>query len=232
MLIPLTALIAVPFALAIPAPHLQARASPAAPTPTYTPPMINLPTVTPNPDIDSDHYRTLSGILQTVLQNGIAISNTSWELGTLSESLLEVFNPSLTPFEWDEDSFHRDVPWPMFSVALAALNNYNWTGSPNASGHPGELALYLDPATSPTKLVPQPLLDGAGALGDPNAIGGAIWILARFAERKHVRKQCGLRKAGDYAWAVGNQLQHTRMGPTSANGRSLLCFLPRAGQDG
>ena len=105
----------------------------------------------------------------------------------------------------------------MLKITLAVLTPYNWTGSPNST--PDNLALYLDP-TTPTLLYPQPLDDGAGALGDPMSLGTAVWVLAEFAERDDVREALGTREAGDYAWAVGNQVAYLKAGNTSSNGGS------------
>jgi len=191
--------------------------SSTTPTPTYTPPTVSLPTVTPNPSITSSSYLDLTKKVPTILQHAIAISNVSWELGTLTEALLEVYNPSLTPFAWDPSCFNTDVPDAMIQVTLAALADYNWTGAPNTcSGH---LPEYLNPDTAPVPLRQQAFVQDL-ALGDPNSLGTAVWVLAKLAKRDDVREQYGLRESADYAWAVGNQLEHTRQGNTSANGES------------
>ena len=213
----------LPLALARPTPRSTSCKS-TLPSPSlngsYRPPTITLPSATPNPSISSSTYHTLTNVLPAVLQRGIEISNTSWELGTLSESLLEVYNPSLTPFAYDPSSFGGDVPWPMFSVALDAIASYNWTGSPSSSTSDHNLTDFLDPSATPVQLHPQPLLNGDGALGDPASLGSAIWVVAQFATRDDVRSQYGLRSADDYAWAVGNQLEYLRLGDSSANGGS------------
>ena len=185
-------------------------------TTTYTARAAQLPSVTPNPAITASSYISLTNEIPAVLNNAIEISSHSWEVGALTETLLEVYNPCLTPFEWNDTCFGGDVPWAMFSVLLDAISGYNWTGAP--SSDPNNLADYLDPSTAPTPLIIQPLANGSSSLGDPNSLGPAVWVLARFAQRDDVRGELGLKCAGAYAWAVGNQLGYLKAASTSANG--------------
>lgn len=190
------------------------------PTEAFTPQPISSSPVTPNASITDSSYQTLTTKLPAILNNAISISNTSWELGTLTESLLEVYNPQLTPFDWDPNS--TAIPWDMLNITFNAILDYNWTGSPNST--PANLAQYLD-STTPTPLVPQPLVDGDGSLGDPMSLATAVWVLAKFAvESNEWSSTLGLRQAGEYAWAVGNQVAYLKAGNTSSNGRS--CFSP------
>ena len=182
----------------------------------YTARSVDLPSVTPNPAITASSYISLTNDIPAILNHAVDISSHSWELGTLTEALLEVYNPSLTPFEWDGGAFGGDVPWAMFSVLLDTISGYNWTGAPNSD--PNNLADYLDPSTAPSPLISQPLVSGLGSLGDPNSLGPAVWVLAKFAQRDDVKGELSLRCAGDYAWAVGNQLSYLKAGFTSANG--------------
>ena len=200
-----------------------------SPTPyTYTPPSVTLSTVYANPAISDSSYTDLTNRLPMILQNAVSISTHSWELGTLTQSLLEVYNPALAVFEYNSSAFYGDVPWPMLEVTLASLGDYNFSGSPSDIGDAPDnyLADYLDVSSTPTKLLPQALAPGDGALGDPCALGPAVWVLAKFAGRDDLKDSLGARESADYAWAVGNQLELLREGPTSANGKSTLYFCP------
>lgn len=194
--------------------------SSSSPTPTYSPPSVDLPAVRPGPNVLSPSYQRLTSKLPTILGIAVAISNHSWELGTLTESLLEVYNPQLTPFQYDPTG--SEIPWEMLKVVNAALADYSWTGAP---GSGDDLASFLDNRTSPIPLIFQPLVDGDGSLGDPNALGVATWLLTKYAGNEEVKKALGLRCPADYAWAVGNQLSYTFTGNTSPNGQSSTSSL-------
>jgi hypothetical protein len=130
-----------------------------------------------------------------------------------------VYNPSLTPFDWDDSATEGDVPWAALQVTLAALYETNWTGAPTTNGSSSDdLADYLDSATSSVPLTGATLIDGAGALGDPCSLGPSVWVLAQFCTRDEVRTALGAKSADAYAWAAGNQLEHLLAGNSSANG--------------
>ncbi|GFZ48818.1 hypothetical protein JCM24511_06567 [Saitozyma sp. JCM 24511] len=194
----------------------------------YVPPNVNLSSVQPNSAINSAAYHNLSNQLPVILSNAVSTSNHSWELGTLVETLLEVYNPELTPFGWNPNVANCDtsqVPWAALQIILASLYETNWTGAPS-SGSPGAnsssslqgLANYLNSSTSPTALTGATLIDGDGALGDPCSLGSGVWVLAQFCTRDDVRNALGAKSGESYAWAVGNQLQHLESGTRNDNG--------------
>lgn len=195
---------------------------------SYVPPNVNLSSVQPNSAINSAAYHNLSNQLPVILSNAVSTSNHSWELGTLVETLLEVYNPGLTPFGWNPNVANCDtsqVPWAALQIILASLYETNWTGAPS-SGSPGAnsssslqgLANYLNSSTSPTALTGATLIDGDGALGDPCSLGSGVWVLAQFCTRDDVRNALGAKSGESYAWAVGNQLQHMESGTRNDNG--------------
>jgi hypothetical protein len=187
---------------------------------------VDLLPVSPNTEINSDTYRTLTRQLPTVMTHAIESSKHSWEIGSLVESLLEVYVPRLAPFEFSRAAFNADIPWAALWVVEAWLKDYDWSGSPGNDNNPTsvvDLAQYLDASTSPTGLWPKPLINGDGALGDPVAMGMGVWLLARYAMRPEVRS--GLRSglsSSQLAWACGNQLAYLRQGATSDNGQYAL----------
>lgn len=186
---------------------------------------VTLLALSPNAKIDSDSYKKLTRALPTIMTNAIESSTHSWEVGSLVESLLEVYVPKLGPFEFDRTAFGKDVPWAALWVVEAWLEGYDWTGSPG-NVNPAtvvDLAAYLDGSTSPTPLSPKPLINGDGSLGDPVALGMGVWLLARYAQRTDVRSglTSGLSSA-QLAWACGNQLAYLQQGYTSSNGASVL----------
>jgi hypothetical protein len=177
---------------------------------SYVPPSVNLSSVQPNSAINSASYHNLSDQLPLILKNAVSISNHSWELGTPVETLLEVYNPELTPFGWNPNVANCDtsqVPWAALQIALASLYETDWTGAPS-----------LNSSTSPTALTGATLIDGDGALGDPCSLGSGVWVLAQFCTRDDVRNALGAKSGEAYAWAVGNQLQHMESGTRNDNG--------------
>ena len=172
----------------------------------------------------SDTYDRLTGLMPTVLQNALSITDQSWELGTLVEAILEVYYPATAPFEFSYSSLTENPPYEALKVVVNSMAEYDWSAGPSASSNDssvkGGLGVYLDSDTSPTPLSPRALLDGAGALGDPCAVGPGAWTLATFLTRGDVgiRLKVEKRTAKDYAWAVGNQLQYLMNGPKSDNG--------------
>lgn len=192
---------------------------------------VTLLPLRPNNKIDSASYTNLTKILPTIMTNAIESSTHSWEVGSLVESLLEVYVPKLGPFEFDRTAFAKDVPWAALWVVEAWLAGYDWTGSPGNYNPASvtDLAAYLDYSTTPTPLSPKPLINGDGSLGDPVALGMGVWLLARYAQRSDVRSglSSGLSSA-QLAWACGNQLAYLQQGSASENGESIAslsrCF--------
>jgi hypothetical protein len=212
-------------------PNNQARSNVATRDDTsYVSPSINLSSVQPNSAINSASYRNLTNQLPVILSNAVSISNHSWELGTLVDTLLEVYNPELTPFGWNPNVANCDssqVPWAALHIALASLYETDWTGSPSSSSTGANsnsnssiqgLASYLNTSTSPTALTGATLIDGDGALGDPCSLGSGVWVLAQFCTRNDVRNALGAKSGETYAWAVGNQLLHLGSGTRNDNG--------------
>ena len=173
---------------------------------------VDLLPVTPNPIIDSESYTNLTRILPTVMEHAIETSKHSWEVGSLVESLLEVYVPRLAPFEFSRAAFNDNVPWAALWVVEAWLASYDWTGSPGNYNPSNvvDLASYLNAQTSPTPLSPKPL------------INGDVWLLARYAMRSDVRSgmTSGL-SSSQLAWACGNQLAYLQQGVQSDNGGLL-----------
>jgi hypothetical protein len=184
---------------------------------------VALLAVTPNSNIDSEAYTNLTRSLPTIMTHAIESSTHSWEVGSLVESLLEIYVPKLAPFEFDRTAFAKDIPWAALWVVEAWLANYDWTGSPGNANPTSvvDLAKYLDWSSTPTPLSPKPLINGDGALGDPVALGMGVWLLARYAMRSDVRSgmTSGLSSA-QLAWACGNQMAYLKQGYTSENGES------------
>ncbi|WWC72107.1 uncharacterized protein I206_106067 [Kwoniella pini CBS 10737] len=200
-----------------------APTSSANPTATYTPDeSLQFAYPQRNFKINSRSYKSLTKALPKILKNANSISIHSWELGCFTETLLEVYNPSLTPFEWENQlcasSKSDDIPWNVIKIAKNSLVAYNWTGSPSDLGScDGELKDYLDNSTSPVKHIPKALINGDGALGDPVSLVPAIWVLAQFAKNRLVNLGSGMKEGEDYSWAVGNQLDYLFSGPTQSN---------------
>ncbi|WVQ84673.1 hypothetical protein IAT38_006828 [Cryptococcus sp. DSM 104549] len=177
-------------------------------------PLTNLtfPSVKGSKRISSSSYKQLTKLLPSILSNANGISVHSWELGAYTETLLEVYNPELTPFGWDGGLCRGDVPWNVLAIAQDTISHYDWTGAPGrVTGN--DLSTYLDESTTPVPYVSKALVGGDGALGDPVSLVPAVWLLAKFARRSDVRSRLGTRAADDYAWAVGNQLHYLLNGP-------------------
>lgn len=185
-----------------------------------------------NPKGSSPQLARLSTLLPKVLENAIATSHKSWELGALTQALLEVYDPQFTPFEWDITAIEgrRPVPWRVVEITNNSLSAYNWSGSPGevngwydkraeGGGHTW-LREYLDPTKARIPLVDRALVPGDGALGDPCSLGPAVWLLAQLADRRGEVRRAGIKDAQDYAWAVGSQLQYLNKGVRTDNGES------------
>ncbi|WWC64479.1 uncharacterized protein I303_107089 [Kwoniella dejecticola CBS 10117] len=179
------------------------------------------PTQTDQTQINSRPYKLLTKALPKILKNANSISIHSWELGCFTETLLEVYNPGLTPFEWQQRSCalleFNDIPWNVLKIAEKSLVAYDWTGSPSdLDACDGKLEDYLDNSKSPVPHVTggRALINGDGALGDPVSLVPAVWILAQFAKNRLVHLGLEMKQGEDYAWAVGNQLDYLLNGPT------------------
>jgi hypothetical protein len=148
------------------------------------------------------------------------------------ESLLEVYNPGLSVFDYNLADC-GNTPWAALQIANATLGSYNWTGCPSSEESEEDIQHYLTNSTSPVPLVLESLVNGDGALGDPCAPAPGNWVLAKYADRSEVRDRLRLEQsAQDYAWAVGNQLAYLRAGTTSDNGEPtksslLVMLMPR-----
>ena len=175
----------------------------------------------------------LTRLLPKVLANAKSSSIKSWEIGTLQQAILEVYDPHFTPFEWDEAAVKdRPIPWDIFEITKAAMVEYDWSGSPdetttiNASRtqtEPGKdwLGEYLS-ATPPSQVKNLGLIPADGAQGDPCSLGPAVWLMAQMADRKEVKERGGYKKPEEYAWAVGNQKWNLTLGPQEEGSESSL----------
>ncbi|TYJ57918.1 hypothetical protein B9479_001273 [Cryptococcus floricola] len=188
-------------------------------TTSYTPvSSLSFASVTAAPAITATSYTTLTNKIPDVLSRSNEIAVHSWELGTLINTLLEVYNPGLMPFGWDSGAVDdEEVPWNALEIARDTISHYDWTGAPNATTGQ-DISLYLDNSTTPQSHHSQALIGGDGALGDPVSLVPAVWLLAEYAQKDEVKSKLQLRDADDYAWAVGNQLDYLFNGPTSSNG--------------
>nr|XP_018260774.1 uncharacterized protein I303_06490 [Kwoniella dejecticola CBS 10117]OBR82932.1 hypothetical protein I303_06490 [Kwoniella dejecticola CBS 10117] len=199
-----------------------APSSASTATATYTPDeSLSFAYPKRNFKINSRPYKLLTKALPKILKNANSISIHSWELGCFTETLLEVYNPGLTPFEWQQRSCalleFNDIPWNVLKIAEKSLVAYDWTGSPSdLDACDGKLEDYLDNSKSPVPHVTggRALINGDGALGDPVSLVPAVWILAQFAKNRLVHLGLEMKQGEDYAWAVGNQLDYLLNGPT------------------
>ncbi|WOO77175.1 uncharacterized protein LOC62_01G000761 [Vanrija pseudolonga] len=181
-------------------------------TPAHT-----LPSLSYAPGVNDDLYIQLTRSLPGILDNAIRITTHSWELGTLTEVLIEVYNPELSPFgflpaAWNATSL-PNLPLTVVNITAQQLASYDWSGAPGPS------TTNLVPLLSSS--TPRPLVDGAGSLGDPASLGPAAWITANFADQVRVLNGSGvsgLHSDAAYAWAVGNQLAALYNGPRADNG--------------
>ncbi|WVW86267.1 hypothetical protein I302_108309 [Kwoniella bestiolae CBS 10118] len=231
-------------------PHPQARATPDG-TAAYTPDnSLHFEYPRRNFKINSRKYKKLTKLLPKILKNANSITTHSWELGCFTETLLEVYNPALTPFEWDSE-YEADggkcqklefgeIPWNVLKIAKNSLVAYDWTGSPSSTSGSasqtaqntsietdfairglGSLQDYFSESTSPVPHIPKALINGDGALGDPVSLVPAIWILAQFSENHLVKLGLGGKSAADYAWALGNQLDYLFSGIRAPNNNTI-----------
>jgi hypothetical protein len=118
----------------------------------YTPPTPTLGPVVAQWSVNSDAYHRLTRMLPTILTNAISITTHSWELGALTQALLEVYDPTLSPFEFTDSAFNSASPDAAIQVTLASIANYDWTGCPSWSGvgRVDDLTRFLWQETSPT----------------------------------------------------------------------------------
>lgn len=193
----------------------------------YTPPTPTVGPVVSQWSVNSDSYHRLTQLLPTILTNAISITTHSWELGSLTQALLEVYDPSLSPFEFTDSAFNNAWPDAAIQVTLASIADYDWSGCPSWSGagQVDDLSRFLWSETSPTPLQFRPLVNGDGSLGDPASIAPAVWMLAELAHRNDLGSRYGLRPKEDYAWAVGNQLRYLLEEP-SRNSNSTSIAVP------
>jgi hypothetical protein len=186
------------------------------------------------PPSSTKDFERLTQLLPKILDNAVSRSNKSWEIGTVTQALLEVYDPHLAPFEWDASAYQgRQIPWRVLEITKTALADYDWTGSPGQLGGwydkrqedkgTSWLREFLSNDTARVPLRNQALMNGSGSLGDPCSVGPAVWMLGQLAERQEVRSQ-GYKDPQDYAWAVGNQYGNLISGPEpdSHNGKFLL----------
>ena len=199
--------------------------------PSTEPSTMNLATLS-TPQSSSPQLEQLTSLLPKVIENAISISHKSWELGALTQALLEVYDPQFTPFEWNIEAVRgqRPVPWRFLEITNNSLSEYNWTESPGEVGGWYDkrgtdkhtwLREYLDPSKARTPLVDRTLIGGDGALGDPCSLGPAVWLMAQLADCRGEVREAGIKDAQDYAWAVGNQLQYLNKGIRTDNGNSF-----------
>ncbi|RSH82547.1 uncharacterized protein EHS24_007528 [Apiotrichum porosum] len=192
------------------------RAAPKAPR--SLPYVKTLATLSYMPTVQSASYVNLTHMMPKVIDNAIAITSHSWEFGVLTQTLLEVYSPNLAPFDWITGALGNQdyLPFMLCNVTANELSSYDWSGAPS-DGADSNLNDYLWDSTSKKTLSPQPLLDGAGSLGDPASLGVAAWVLAHYADQ--VSGQLSSVQDDDaYAWAVGNQLAYLYAGYESDNG--------------
>ncbi|TXT15672.1 hypothetical protein VHUM_00175 [Vanrija humicola] len=198
---------------------LARAATPAAGSLVVTPhtPAHTLPSLSFAPGVNDPLYVQLTRSLPGILDKAIEITKHSWELGTLTNVLVEVYNPELSPFgflpsAWNS-SAHPNLPLTVVNITAQELAGYDFSGAPKAATT--NLAALLSSTT------PRALVDGAGSLGDPAALGPAAWITANFADQVRVLNNSGvsgLQRDAAYAWAVGNQLADLYAGPRADNG--------------
>ncbi|WVQ66890.1 uncharacterized protein L199_005081 [Kwoniella botswanensis] len=189
-----------------------------------------------NFNVNSNKYKKLTKLLPKILKNANSITTHSWELGCFTETLLEVYNPSLTPFEWDgeygsgggkcEKLELGEIPWNVLKIAKNSLIAYDWMGSPSSSSNgttksSSHLQDYLFNSTSPVPHNSQALINGDGALGDPVSLVPAIWILSQFSKNHLVKLGLGGKSAEDYSWALGNQLDYLFSGPKAPTNNTI-----------
>jgi hypothetical protein len=183
----------------------------------YHHPSVSLAKVVPALTIKGESYAKLTRLLPKVLTNAVAITDKSWELGALVQALLEVYNPELTPFAYNDSGFKLSIPWDAMKVAISSLYAVDWRGAPSDSSTTGDISKFLD-WSSPTPLQARPLVHGDGSLGDPAALGPSTYLLAQYAGREDVRRLLSMRTKEDYAWATGNQMAYLNNGIKSSNG--------------
>ncbi|GMK59287.1 hypothetical protein CspeluHIS016_0703020 [Cutaneotrichosporon spelunceum] len=178
---------------------------------------VNLPLLSYDHRIPDPSYLVLSTKLPSILARAIQITSHSWEVGTLTEALLEVYNPALTPFAYSVAAFHGaldgqtrvpNAPREAARVAAKFLAGYDFSSAPSGNGGLDRLLVNG---------TPRALVDGAGSLGDPCSLGPAAWVLAHFAGAVG-DVGTPLASGTQYAWAVGNQLAYLQQGPRSDNG--------------
>jgi hypothetical protein len=185
---------------------------------TYTVPDLSFDPVSGSRRIRNDEYRRLTDLLPKVMTNANEITDKSWELGALVQSILEVYHPELTPFAHNRDAVDgRDIPWNALKVAMSCLYAADFSNSPSDAGIKGDIGDFFG-ADSKHPVQPRSLVGGDGALGDPAANSAGTLLLAQYAARPEVRDLLTMRAKEDYAWAVANQWSYLDNGPKAENG--------------
>jgi hypothetical protein len=139
----------------------------------------------------------------------VSITGQSWEFGTLFQTLLELYNPALTPFNWNPNATNNTTPAQINEILTSkVLGWYDFSGlqSNNAA-----IASYL--STSPPDAIwDKPIMDN-GALGDPASMGSALWAVALLGS-----KSGSQFSSQQLAWVAANQLLHLQNGAKDERG--------------
>ena len=144
----------------------------------------------------------LTQLLPTVLAVSWRTTNHSWEYGTLSQSLIEVYTPGFSPFSHLGGSFNAsslpDAPDYLHIIRDVVLAGYDWSGAPNGT------------TSSAQQVRAMPLMDGEGALGDPCSLAPALWVSGNSQSNLTTTGPCGITvpSVEDTQWAVQNQLAY------------------------
>lgn len=147
-------------------------------------------------EITDPQYAKLTEMKGAVLQMAVDISHASWEIGTITETLLELDHPHLTPFGWSDVLDKKNVPTQMLRIIANKLNEYKWDGAPQPNSEP-DLRKYIN------NNVPRPIQNDA-SIADSASMGMASYILAYFADVAGDIGGPG-RSRDEYAWVAGNQ---------------------------
>ena len=160
----------------------------------------------------------MTKLLPKVLTNGNEITDKSWELGALVQSILEVYNPELTSFGYGQQAAGDDIPWNALKVAISCLYAADFSDAPSDAGVTGDIRDFIAGDASKHPIQSRPLVHGDGSLGDPAANTAGTVLLAQFAGRKEVKEMLSMRSKEDYAWAVANQWKYLDGGFKAENG--------------
>ncbi|KAG6847475.1 hypothetical protein H0H93_007878, partial [Arthromyces matolae] len=97
--------------------------------------------------------------VQLVISTALNISTHSWEFGTATQALLELYDPDLSIFGSSPFTASKRIP--------------NASTLPQALSYASEKIVF---GTGPNALA-----DGDGAVGDPASLGIGAWLLAYYA---------------------------------------------------